>query len=61
MNVMSKMYKIPKSHWKNGFSYQYGATGKKAYWSYSFKLGRFGIIICRPSRIVPFINIYELI
>ncbi len=56
------MDKVVKKHWKSGFHYRYEVTGiKKGFWSYSFKLGRFGIMISKPSKVVSLINIYELI
>lgn len=55
------MYQVAKKHWKNGFWYQHGLTGKSDYWLYCFKLGKFGIMISKPSRVVSFINVYELI
>jgi hypothetical protein len=59
---MTKMNKSVKHHWKNGFNYQYDINGKKIVsWSYSLRLGNFGIMICKPSRVVSFINIHKLI
>lgn len=55
------MYQVVKKHWENGFRYRDGATSKNAYWSYSFRIGKIGIIIKRPSKIAPLINIYEII
>ncbi|HNY51577.1 MAG TPA: hypothetical protein PLV50_12635 [Smithella sp.] len=55
------MHQVVRKHWKNGFRYWHGATGKNAYWSYSFRIGKIGIIINRPSKIAPFINLYEII
>lgn len=56
------MDKVIKKHWKNGFHYHYEVTGlKKGSWSYAFRLGRFGIMISKPSKVVSLINIYELI
>ncbi len=56
------MDQVAKKHWKNGFNYQYAIGGKKkCFWSCSLRIGRFGIMIRKPSRIVSFINVYELI
>jgi hypothetical protein len=55
------MQQMVKKHWGNGFCYWYGTTGKNVYWSYSFRIGKIGIVINRPSKITPLINIYEII
>lgn len=56
------MDKVVKKHWKNGFNYQHEVTGvRKGFWSYSFRIGKYGIMISKPSKFVSFINIYELI
>lgn len=60
--MRSKMDKVVKKHWKNGFNYQHEVTGvRKGFWSYSFRIGKYGIMISKPSKFVSFINIYELI
>lgn len=57
-----RMQRVAKKHWKNGLNYRYKIRGTRKYlWSCSFRLGRFGIMICKPSKIVPLVNFYEII
>ena len=49
------IFKENRRHWENSFRKYRG------FWLWSFSIGNYGIMICRPFRNNDFITIYKLI
>ena len=48
------MYKTEKKYWLSGFD------RRPNIWSYAFKIGSLGIMLCRVDKHFPVISFYKL-
>ncbi len=49
------MYHTSRKHWVNGWHVRGGS-----FWTLAFNIGKLGVMICKPSKDVPLINLYIL-
>jgi len=58
------MYHTERKYWRNGFERRpyelHNCKVKTYFWSYTFHIGALGIMLCKPSKYVPLINLYIL-
>ena len=48
------MHHTERRYWLNGWD------NRPGFWSYAFHIGRIGVMLCKPSRNVPLVNLYVL-